>query len=128
MHRPHMRSLRQRVRRGRSRNYQEILGKTIFKKERTKAMSAGKTLIGFGIAMAAGAILGVLFAPGKGSTTRKKLSKQGSRYVDALEHTAGEYLETLEKKLDSVKEAAVGLPDKVKDAVDILAGHEPEKH
>ena len=79
-------------------------------------MSAGKLLIGAVIALATGAVLGVLFAPGKGSATRKKLSKQGSRYMGALENTAGEYLDTLEKKYESVKEAAVGLPDKVKGA------------
>jgi len=92
-------------------------------------MNAGKILIGFAIAMATGAILGVLFAPGKGSTTRKKLSKQGSRYAGALEKSAGEYLSALEKKFDTVKEAAVGIPDKVKGAVEALAGGiEPVKH
>ena len=91
-------------------------------------MSAGKILIGFAIAMATGAVLGVLFAPGKGSATRKKLSTKGSRYMGALENTAGEYLDTLEKTFDSVKEAAVALPDKVKGAVDTLSGRAPEEH
>lgn len=85
-------------------------------------MGAGKIFIGFVIAMATGAVLGMLFAPDKGSTTRKKISKEGSRYVDALENTASEYLDAIEKKVDSAKEAAVGLPDKVKGAVDALAG------
>ena len=48
--------------------------------------------------------------------------------MGALKNTAGESLDTLDKKFDSIIEAAVGLPEKVKGAVDNLAGHEPEKH
>ena len=91
-------------------------------------MSAGKTLIGLVIAMAAGAVLGMLFAPDRGSTTRKKISKQGSRYASAVKSTAQDVVATVEEKVDNVKEAAVGLSNKAMDAVDSLTGHEPEKH
>ena len=91
-------------------------------------MSARKMLLGVMIAMAVGAVLGVLFAPGKGSTTRKKLTKQGSRYLGDLKDTANEYVDTLEETFESVKETAVGITDKVKDAVDSLAGQELQKH
>jgi gas vesicle protein len=91
-------------------------------------MSARKMLLGVMIAMAVGAVLGVLFAPGKGSTTRKKLSKQGSRYLGDLKNTANEYVDTLEETFESAKETAVGITDKVKDAVDSLAGQELQKH
>jgi len=80
------------------------------------------------IAMATGAVLGVLFAPGKGSTTRKKLSKEGTRYVGAVKNAADEAVATFEEKVDNVKEIAVGLSDTVMEAVDSLTGHEPEKH
>jgi gas vesicle protein len=91
-------------------------------------MSAGKILIGFVVAMATGAVLGVLFAPDKGSTTRKKLSKEGTRYMGAVKSAADEAVATLEEKVDNVTESVVGLSDKVLDVVDSLTGHAPEKH
>ncbi len=91
-------------------------------------MSAGKILVGFVIAMATGAVLGVLFAPDKGSTTRKKLSKEGTRYMDAVKSVADEAVATLEEKVDNVTESVVGLSDKLLDAVDSLPGQVPAKH
>jgi hypothetical protein len=45
-----------------------------------------------------------------------------------VKDTANEYVDTLEGGLDSIKETAVGLGDRVKGAVDSLAGTEPPKH
>jgi len=87
-------------------------------------MSAGKMVLGAMIAVAAGAVLGMLFAPEKGSTARKKLLKHGSRYIDAAKNTAGEYVDTIENTLESARDKAADLTDKVKDAVDTLAGRE----
>ena len=40
-------------------------------------MSTGKIVVGVLAGVAVGALLGVLFAPDKGSETRKKISKGG---------------------------------------------------
>jgi len=47
-------------------------------------MNSGKVLLGVLAGLAAGALLGVLFAPEKGSDTRKKISKKGEDYADSL--------------------------------------------
>ena len=88
-------------------------------------MSTGKVLLGAMIALGAGAALGVLFAPDKGSTTRKKLSQEASRFAGALKTTAGEYVDTLEEKFVDARKSAVGLTDRMNGAMDALAGHEP---
>ncbi len=41
-----------------------------------------KILAGFALGAAAGAILGVLFAPDKGSNTRLKMNKKGREMMD----------------------------------------------
>ena len=44
--------------------------------------NTGKILTAFAAGATAGAILGILFAPDKGSETRKKISEQGKKFTD----------------------------------------------
>ena len=85
-------------------------------------MNASKVVLGAMVGMATGAVLGVLFAPDKGSNTRKKLSKQGSRYLGTIKDTASEYVGTLEESFENARETSLGIADDVKDAVESYSG------
>ena len=47
-------------------------------------MKTGKTMLAVLASLAAGATIGVLFAPDKGTDTRKKISKKGESLAKAL--------------------------------------------
>ena len=47
-------------------------------------MEAGKTALGIVLGIGVGALLGVLFAPDKGSKTRKKIRDKGQGFADEL--------------------------------------------
>lgn len=58
-------------------------------------MGTGKVLVGVIAGVAAGALLGVLFAPDKGSETRKKISKKGSDTVEGLKDKFDQLLSSI---------------------------------
>ncbi len=67
-------------------------------------MSSGKVLLGVLAGVAAGALLGILFAPEKGSTTRKKIVSKGEEYVDDLKDKFGEFVDKVAGKFEAAKE------------------------
>lgn len=77
-------------------------------------MSSGKVLLALLAGVAAGALLGVLFAPDKGSETRKKISKKGEDYTEGLKKEFKEFLSGVKEKLDDVKEEVSDITNKVK--------------
>lgn len=80
-------------------------------------MSAGKVLLVTIIGMATGAVLAVLFAPEK-ETIRRKISKQGTQYMDDINETAGQFVDILEENLDGIRETAFNFTSRAKQAVD----------
>lgn len=64
--------------------------------------------------MAAGAVLGVLFAPQKGKETRKKVIKKGEDLADAIDHRIDQKLEGFEQQLDDLLRGFVGKISKTK--------------
>lgn len=67
-------------------------------------MSSGKVLASVLAGAAAGAILGILFAPDKGSETRRRISEKGSGLADGVRSRVNEFADGISEKYESVKE------------------------
>jgi gas vesicle protein len=78
-------------------------------------MSSSKLLAGILLGAAAGAVLGVLFAPDKGTETRKKIAKKGSDFSDSVKSKFNELGEALQEKYDSIRGEANDIIEKGKD-------------
>ena len=63
---------------------------------------AGALLLGAAI----GAALGILFAPEKGSETRKNLSGKSNGLTDEMNEKVQEFIEKFNKEAESMKEKA----------------------
>jgi len=68
--------------------------------------NTGKVIGAILIGAAIGGALGILFAPDKGSETRKKLLASGDDLTDALKEKFNLLLEEAKKEVESVKERA----------------------
>jgi len=77
-------------------------------------MSSGKVLLGLLAGVAAGALLGILFAPDKGKTTRKKMSKNGEDYLETAKEKFNEFLDDISEKIGEVKEEVTDFAEKGK--------------
>ena len=77
-------------------------------------MNSGKVLLGILAGLATGATLGILFAPDKGSNTRKKISKSGEDYLNNLKNMVEDFLVKATNELEYVKGEAEDLLDKGK--------------
>lgn len=85
-------------------------------------MSSGKVLLGVLAGLAVGATLGILFAPDKGSSTRKKISKKSDEYADELGQKFNEFIESITEKSEAVKEEAEHLVESGKLKAEAVEG------
>ena len=59
----------------------------------------GKLLTALLTGAAVGAVIGLLFAPGKGSETRKKIADSAERLADTIKDRAEEAIENIKSKV-----------------------------
>ena len=78
-------------------------------------MSNGKLVTGILVGAAAGAILGILFAPDKGSSTRQKISKKTGDFTDSLKDKYSDFVDSVASKFRSAKNNAEDLAEKGKE-------------
>jgi gas vesicle protein len=71
-------------------------------------MRSGKVLL----CVVVGAVLGVLFAPAKGSVTRRRIVRRGTDYAEDVKKKFNEYIDALTEEYSAVKEGAMDLVDK----------------
>jgi len=65
-------------------------------------MNSGKVFFGILAGLAAGAMLGLLFVPEKGSNTIRKITEKGDDFADDLNRKFDQFLEIITKKIDQV--------------------------
>ena len=66
-------------------------------------MSKGKLVTGILAGAAAGAILGILLAPDKGSETRKKITKKGNDLSGSVKDGIGKITDSINNKYQNIK-------------------------
>jgi gas vesicle protein len=75
-------------------------------------MSTEKVIVGVVAGVAVGALLGVLFAPDKGSETRRKISKKGADTVDDLKLQFDGLVTNIKDRFESGKDELAELHEK----------------
>lgn len=66
-------------------------------------MNTGKLVLGFLAGIAAGTALGILFAPDKGSATRKKISRKGEDSLEDLNDKIKALAKEVSNKFENIK-------------------------
>jgi gas vesicle protein len=80
-------------------------------------MSTQKIITGVLLGAAAGAILGILFAPDKGSATRKKIADKSADLADDIKAKANDVSKQVSEKISAVKDEMSDLIAKGKEKI-----------
>ena len=77
-------------------------------------MSSSKVLLGFVAGAAVGALAGILFAPDKGTNTRKKIANKTGDITDSVKSTFSDFIDGVKDLYSGAKEDAEEFGEKVK--------------
>jgi gas vesicle protein len=80
-------------------------------------MSTGKLLFGVLAGVTSGILLGILFAPDRGTITRKKIFKRGEDLLDASKDKFDEFVNSISPKFKTEKEKLNSLTAETKNAL-----------
>ena len=67
-------------------------------------MSSGKVFLGVVAGLVAGALAGVVFAPAKGSKTRKRILRKAGNYTESLKEKFDDFVDDINEKVEKVKD------------------------
>ena len=84
-------------------------------------MNSGKIVLGILTGIATGAALGILFAPDKGTTTRKKIYQKGGDYVEGIEDKFTELMDVLQQKFEKIRIEADVIVDDARSKAEAFA-------
>jgi gas vesicle protein len=82
-------------------------------------MNSGKVFLGVLAGVAVGAVLGILFAPDKGSKTRRKISQKKDDFVDEMENKFNDFIGTMTDQFDQIADETGRMVKNSKHKVDM---------
>lgn len=77
-------------------------------------MSSKKVMIGAVVGVAAGAVLGLLFAPAKGAMARKRMAQKINDSAEDVQESLSGYIDDAVSDYEGVRQGAADLVDTVK--------------
>jgi len=90
-------------------------------------MKSGKLVLGVLAGLAAGAALGILFAPDKGKNSRKKITRKSEDILDDMKDKMNHLLDSASSKLGMAKDAAIDSVERGKVKLDKATNSIKEK-
>ncbi len=83
--------------------------------------NSGKLVSALLLGAAVGGLIGILFAPDKGSETRKKISSKGNELTDSVKEKFGEFVDKFKKDIERANDGANDYAENGKSVIENLS-------